>query len=70
MKHCVVFRKIVKSLMIDFSDSLQKAFKTLEDVKTYMKEHQITKYIKISNEEHVKETDWKEITFVFCENES
>lgn len=56
--------------MIDFNDSLQKAFKTLEDVETYMKENQITKYIKFSNKEHVKMTDWKEITLVLCENES
>jgi len=40
-----------------FSGSLQKAFKTLEDVEAYMKEHQVTEYIKISNEEHVKGAD-------------
>jgi len=53
-----------------FSGSLQKAFKTLEDVEAYMKEHQVTEYIKISNEEHVKGADWKGITLVLCGNES
>lgn len=40
--------------MTGFSDSLQKAFKTLEDVETYMEENQVTKYTKFSDKEHVE----------------
>jgi hypothetical protein len=54
--HCVAFREIVKPLMTGFSDSLQKAFKTLEDVETYMEENQVTKYTKFSDKEHVEVT--------------
>jgi len=53
-RHCVVFREIVKPLVTGFSGSLQKAFKTLEDAEAYMKEHQVTEYTKISDEEHVE----------------
>ena len=54
MRHFVVFREIVKPLVTGFSNSLQKAFKMLEDAEAYMKENQVMKYIKFLNKEHVK----------------
>ncbi len=56
--------------MTSFSNSLQKAFKMLEDAEAYMKENQVMKYIKFLNKEHMKEAGWKEVTLVLCENES
>ncbi len=56
--------------MTGFSGSLQKAFKTLEDAEAYMKEHQVTEYTKISDEEHVEGAGWKGITLVPCGNGS